>query len=325
MSALEPSEHPDRFRALAAGGKPYRKCQNYALENVCNWMVPVDDASPFCTACALNQTIPSLDAPENRIRWASIEASKRRLVYSLLELGLPVESKTDHPTKGLAFAFLANPEPAKGGATHPKVMTGHNQGLITINVAEADEVERELTRRQVHEVYRTLVGHFRHESGHYYWQRLVDQTPALARFRELFGDERADYATALERHYAEGAPADWTSRFISSYASSHPWEDWAETWAHYLHITDTLDTAGAFGVVPGKEARALIDQHVFGSLDASDANDPFDRWMRRWVWLSLVLNAMNRSMGIRDPYPFVLNRSTTDKLRFVHEVIGARR
>ena len=321
MSALEPGDSSDHFRALAASGETYRKCQNYAQENVCNWMVCADDSPSYCVACRLTKTIPSLENPENRVRWASIEASKRRLVYSLLELGLPLRSKGEDPSKGLAFAFLADPPTASVEApSDNKVMTGHNQGLITINIAEADQIERELTRRQMHEAYRTLIGHFRHESGHYYWDILLDGAPLQTRFRALFGDERQDYAAALQRHYAEGAPADWQTRFISSYASSHPWEDWAETWAHYLHIVDTLETAKSFGV-GSRDGLELIDRQLVDIIDPGASPDSFRGVLRQWVWLSLAINSMNRSMGMRDPYPFVLNRAIVDKLAFVHQVV----
>jgi hypothetical protein len=91
-----------------------------------------------------------------------------------------------------------------------------------------------------------LLGHFRHEVGHYFWDRLVATDPhQLEEFRVLFGDDRQDYGEALKRHYDEGAPANWQDTYISMYATMHPWEDFAETWAHYLHIVDTLETAGA--------------------------------------------------------------------------------
>ena len=320
MSAVEPTGREEEYRAFASPRVPYRQCRNYAQLNVCNWMVRVDDDSPYCIACRLNDTIPNLDNAANRAYWANIEASKRRLVYSLLELGLPVQNKEENP-KGLAFAFLANaPETSPDGADQ-KLLTGHNDGLITINIAEADETERELTRRKMHEAYRTLLGHFRHESGHYYWNLLVDGSPILDRFRDLFGDERKDYAEALRQHYAEGAPADWSTRFVSSYASSHPWEDWAESWAHYLHMIDTLETAKAFGVAPRDEDDGLTRRQLSEMIDCGAVPASFAAMLGDWVRLSLALNAMNRSMGMRDPYPFVLNRVLARKLALVHEVV----
>ena len=124
------------------------------------------------------------------------------------------------------------------------MVTGHADGVITLDLAESDDVHRERRRAELGEPYRTLLGHFRHEIGHYYWPILVERAGALERCRALFGDERADYGEALERHYADGPPADWAERHVSAYATMHPWEDWAETFAHYLHIRDTLQTAG---------------------------------------------------------------------------------
>jgi hypothetical protein len=323
MSSLEPTEEAELYRVIAEPEAAYRKCRNYSKDSVCNWMVPATEASPYCIACRLNEVIPSLDQPENRARWASIEGSKRRLVYSLLELDLPVRSKGEDPEHGLGFAFLANPpSPASGEPEPPKVMTGHNQGLITINISEADEIERELTRRQMHEAYRTLLGHFRHESGHYYWKILVADTPTIEAFRNLFGDERQDYDASLQQHYSAGPPADWQTRFISSYASSHPWEDWAETWAHYLHIVDTLETARAFGVTLKEDDAQRFPAQPLDVVDDA-TNDPgsFGTTLQQWVWLSLAINSMNRSMGMRDPYPFVLSKIIADKLQLVHRAI----
>jgi hypothetical protein len=312
--------------AMLALAPDSKKCRNYAIENVCNWLVAPEDDEPFCFACRLNEVIPNLAQPENRVYWARIEAAKRRLVYSLMALGLPLRPKSVDPEAGLAFAFLvgSTPDVAPGA---PPVLTGYDNGRITINVAEADDIDREQVRRQMHEQYRTLIGHLRHESGHYYWDRLIADTPRLAPFRELFGDERADYAAALATHYAGGGPADWAQRFISVYASSHPREDWAETWAHYLHMADTLETARAFGVAAHPDARALVDHELFAGGDAEPKpahapGDVFDGMLRDWVWLSLATNAINRSMGMRDANPFVLNRSVAQKLRFVHDVIA---
>ena len=57
------------------------------------------------------------------------------------------------------------------------------------------------------------------------------------------------YAAALQAHYAKGGDVGpWAERHVSAYASAHPWEDWAETWAHYLHMMDAVDTALGFGM-----------------------------------------------------------------------------
>ena len=200
------------------------------------------------------------------------------------------------------------------------MLTGHHNGVITINVAEADDVEREQRRHHLHEPYRTLLGHFRHESGHYYWDRLLQHSPRLAAFRLVFGDERADYSAALTWHYQRGAPTDWPQRFISAYASVHPWEDWAETWAHYLHMTDALETAVACGL---SRQPLRPDEPSLQPTARGDRLGAFDHMLTAWFSLTYVLNNLNRSLGWPDSYPFILSTLAIDKLRFIHETIAA--
>ena len=214
-----------------------------SMASATGWCGPTS-AEQFCAACRHNRTIPDLSQPDNLAHWRKIELAKHRLFYTLLKLRLPLATKAEDPA-GLAFDFIADRHTPHG---HIPVMTGHDNGLITINLAEADDSERERMRRQMGEPYRTLLGHFRHEIAHYYWDRLVANSPKLAEFRETFGDERQDYTGALQQHYANGPPPDWPERFVTAYASSHPWEDFAETWAHYFHMVDTLETASAFGL-----------------------------------------------------------------------------
>lgn len=302
----------------AAGfARPFRRCGNFATAAACNWLVREEEPGPYCVACRLNRTIPDLHVEENGRYWAAIEIAKRRLVSQLLALGLPVRSKeVDDPGRGLAFDFLRAPA---GG---PPVMTGHADGIITINIEEANDAVRERTRLAMHEPYRTLLGHLRHEVGHYYWDRLVADTPWHAPYRERFGDERADYAAALAANYAGGPPADWAARYISAYASSHPWEDWAETWAHYLHIVDSIDTALGFGL----DTEDLETQAV--PYTRSDLHDPshpgadaFLSFINAWLELTTVLNELSRSMGLPDFYPFVMSRAVVAKLHFIHIVV----
>ena len=175
---------------------------------------------------------------------------------------------------------------------------------------------------QLGEAYRTLLGHFRHEVGHYYWQRLVGDGAWLGPFRERFGDETADYAEAVKRHYEAGPPADWRDRHVSAYASMHPWEDWAESFAHYLHMVDTLDTARAYGLVLRPEAGSSRAAARSGKLTARRLDlQEFDDLLAGWVPLTLALNSLNRSMGLADLYPFVLSKTATDKMRFVHDLV----
>lgn len=292
----------------------YRYCDNHAYD-VCNWLVGASSPSRYCVACALNQTIPDLNKMEYRQRWSIIEAAKHRLMYTLLRMKLPLISKETDPETGLSFDFMADEQDSE-----QRIMTGHDNGLITLNIAEADDVEREMARRSMAEPYRTVLGHFRHEVGHYYWDRLIDGTPNLEPYRKLFGDERRDYGEALKIHYKEGAPPDWHEHFISSYASTHPWEDWAETWAHYLHILDTLETAYAFGL----SIKPSVVQDASG-LSATIETDPFrlenfDHIIGMWLPLVFAMNSINRSMGQPDLYPFVIPVKVIEKMKFIHEV-----
>jgi len=299
----------------AAADRAYRLCANYTGEAVCNWAVLDEDEHPLCQSCRLTRVIPDLSQPGHREAWYRLEGAKRRLVYSLLGLGLPVLNRIDDPNHGLAFEFKSDGHEPGGGP----VLTGHARGVITINVAEADDAEREKTKRALHEPYRTLLGHVRHESGHYYWERLIEGTGRLDAFREAFGDERPDYAAALQAHYDAGPPSDWQQRFVSTYASAHPWEDWAETWAHYLHMVDTLETAAACGLSLRPPRRDEPSMRKLSPDAASEA--PFDSLVERWFPLTYVLNNLNRGLGLADGYPFVLSPPAIAKLRFVHDTI----
>lgn len=299
-------------------GGVYRLCRNGRDWQTCNWMVPAGGASEYCLACDLNETIPDLDIPTNREYWFKLEQGKRRLVYSLLRLGLPVAGKRESEKKGLAFQFLQQPEYAADGGEH--VTTGHREGLITLNIAEADDLERERTRLHLNEMYRSVLGHFRHESGHYYWWRLIEDSTWLQRFRKLFGDERADYGASINSYYAQGPQPGWQDSYVSAYASSHPWEDWAESWAHYLTIVDALETAQDFGV----ELSRGGSMQLFALEDSYDAAN-VDDLLEHWLPLTYAINSINRSAGQSDLYPFVLPRPAIEKLRFLHRVIRAHR
>jgi hypothetical protein len=294
--------------------RAYRLCRNDKIEGICNWAVSAKDVNPLCGSCRITKVIPNLAEPAHRSAWYRLEVAKRRLLFTLVALGLMGHRRSD-PEQRLTFEFLADTDPD----TAP-VLTGHHRGVITINVAEADDVEREKRRAAMHEPYRTLLGHMRHESGHYYWDRLIKETKELEQFRSLFGDEQADYAAALRTHYENGAPADWHVRFVSAYASSHPWEDWAETWAHYLHMVDTLETAAACGLSlrPRRSGDPLLPEtpHPLSPRPAA-----FERLIGSWFPLTYLLNNLNRGLGLADAYPFVLSSATIIKLRFVHDVV----
>ena len=237
--------------------------------------------------------------------FALAEAAKRRLVVELSELRLPITGREEDPEFGLCFDLLSS--------EREQVMTGHDNGVITLDLAESDDVHRERLRVSMDEPYRTLLGHFRHEIGHYYFLVLAASGPPRAEFEQLFGDPDLDYQEALDRHYSQGAPAGWEEIYVSSYATMHPAEDWAETFAHYLHIRDTIDTAAAFGIAP---AGATVDRRLPG-----DAG--FDHLIRLWLPLSWALNMVNRSMGHADLYPFVLPAAVLEKMRLVHKLVAA--
>jgi hypothetical protein len=296
----------------------YRLCANYDQVSVCNWVIPADEAGEYCCSCRLNRVIPDLSVERNMVAWFRLEVAKRRMLYTLLGLGLPVVPKNGGG-EGLAFEFLE--DSADGDAA--RVLTGHDNGLITINIAEADDVHRETQRTLQKEPYRTLLGHFRHESGHYFWDRLILNSPRLEAFRSLFGDERAGYQQALDRHYSEGPPVQWEKSFISAYATMHPWEDWAESWAHYLHMVDALETAGAAGLaLRPKRADEPRMQPPPDPLNPKHRD--FDAMIESWLSLTYVLNNLSRGLGLPDSYPFVLSSPAIEKLRFIHETIGEK-
>ena len=271
------------------------RCANAGLIG-CNWVAA--EAGGLCASCALTRTRPADADAEGLRELGDAERAKRRLLFELHELGLSPD--------GLTFDLLSS-------QTEP-VTTGHADGLITLDLAEADDAHREEMRTQMGERYRTLLGHFRHEVGHFYFEVLCPDEAAKDRARPLFGDEREDYSAAMDRHYETGPPADWPERFVSAYATMHPFEDWAETFAHYLHIRDTLQTAGAYRVMVGHDAPGAVP-----------AESGFDRLVDAWLPLTYALNALNRSMGADDAYPFVLTPPVIEKLSFVHDLIRGRR
>ncbi|MET0541261.1 MAG: putative zinc-binding peptidase, partial [Variovorax sp.] len=284
------------WNRAGSDGLAYRPCINTA-EGVCNWLVPVDSPHHHCVSCRTTHTIPALTKPENRGYWAMLELAKRRLFFTLLELKLPVPNKLEDPANGLSFEFLEEV------STEMRVLTGHDEGVITLNIAEADDARREKIRLSMHEPYRTLLGHFRHEIGHYYWDRLIRNTTWIDEYRSLFGDESVDYAESLKKHYAN-PPADWPQHFISVYASSHPWEDWAETWAHYLHMVDGLETAAAWGL---GLAHALPTGPALTAQPLDfDSSEIASTVIEQWLPVSQFINAMDRSLGAHDSYPFII-------------------
>lgn len=323
VRALQPGPEAGTWilHGQADAAARWRRCGNFDTPAGCNWLVSAAEETTLCRSCRLNRTIPKLDDPDNGRWWGLIENAKRRLVAQLLGLGLPVKSKvSEDPEHGVMFDFLHSP------AEGPRVLTGHANGLITLNVEEADDSKREKIRNELHEPYRTLLGHFRHEIGHYYWDRLIAGTPWLEKFRGLFGDERQDYGAALKRNYEQGPPPNWRDQYISSYASAHPWEDWAESWANYLHVVDSLDTALSFGL-RGEDVEAEVEPFTVNDLydpNAPDAKRVISL-VNAWLQLTTVLNELARSMGQHDFYPFIMSRSVLRKLHFIQMVVKEAR
>lgn len=311
-----------------ASGRQYRACANRKDHGSCNWMITVSaddqgrDTTPtFCRACSMNEMIPDLSLPGNLPLWRSLEVAKRRCLFSLMELDLPLSGPG---MSSMRYRFLAD-TPA-----NLPVLTGHDNGLITINLAEADDIERTRLRVELDEPYRTLLGHFRHECGHYYWDVFNQSQATFApRFREVFGDERRDYSEALAQHY-DNASAAGTGRkehqrtHVSDYATMHPWEDWAESWAHYLHIIDAIETQQSLSThtnVISAAVREVALPLSSGKGTRHRAMADFEAIFALWMQASVVLNSLNRSMGLADPYPFVLHPPIKRKLRFIHDTV----
>jgi len=285
-------------------GAAYRLCGNAAAYRLCNWLIPAGESYALCFGCRFNRTIPALDRPESVPRWARLEQSKKRLFFTLLTLRLPLVNGFDDPQNGLLLDFVEDSRSDPEHYPETFLHTGYLGGVVTINVLEADDVAREAVKVEMNEAYRTVLGHLRHESGHYYWSLFAPAGDDLERFAQLFGDIGENYAAALERYYTEGPQVNWPDRCISAYASAHPVEDWAESWGHYLHIYDVLETAAANGVT-----------------DASPEHCDIRTRIEIWRSLSIILNELNRSIGLGDAYPFVVNQAVEEKLVYVDSVI----
>ncbi len=301
---------------VRADGEPglYRRCANQ-LAARCNWLIPSDDLKALCVSCRLTSVRPNDKELEAMAAFANAESAKRRLIYQLQVLGLPVIDRATDAHRGVTFEFLSSRRRA--------VTTGHEGGVITLDLSESDDAHREFVRQQLGEPYRTVLGHLRHEIAHYYWPLLVLDAGWINEFHRLFGDESEPYDVALNRHYQngvgqQGSGLDWAGSYVSQYATMHPWEDWAETFAHYLHIDAGLATAHSFGVEVGEPALSAGSSAVRNDLQLSIA--PV---VRDWLVLTLALNGVSRSLGQADLYPFVLPPRVVEKLDFVHRVVAS--
>lgn len=312
LASLEPEG--ELWRSPLLPGRSFAFCAN-AQHGACNWLIDAEThVSPYCRACRHNEVVPPIDDARDLLRWQVIERAKKRLIYSLLQMRLPLATRHQDPVHGLGFRFLDE------ALAPAPVLTGHASGIITIALTEADDAQREYRRTQFNEPYRTLLGHFRHEIGHHYWDILVRDTARHDAFRQLFGDEQHYYEESLQRYYERAAPTDWQQSHISAYATSHPWEDFAETFAHYLHLVDTTEMAAAFGIRLDPEVDEL------GELRARIAFDPYrlrdiHDLVANWVPLAALLNNLNRAVGQHDAYPFVLTPAVIEKLGFVQRLV----
>jgi hypothetical protein len=302
---------PERLKMVAIDAAPHthRTCVQRASPQACNWAIEAADPIERCRSCRLTGAASAVGAEALRSR---AEAAKRQVLYTLLQLGVPFAAKlSDADRQGLRFVW-ASPGP------DASVLTGHHDGTIVLNLNEADDAHREAARVSFGEPQRTVLGHLRHELSHYLFQRLIDGTAEIATFREHFGDERADYPQALQRHYEFGPPAEWQHRFVSAYASAHPWEDWAETCAHYLLMIEAVDTAAAWGLQLSPADGARVQP------DPAAARLPVERLVvDHWLPMARFLNAMARSLGLADSYPYLLPPPVLDKLRFVQRTLTA--
>lgn len=295
-----------------------RSCGNRDLIG-CNWLCEDNKPNSLCISCLHTNKIPSTSDSEKRARWGRLERAKRRLFYALIKFGLPLSVAPDTSAGSLHFEFLS--DEIRPDGKQKRVMTGHDRGCITINIEEADDAIREKNRTSLREPYRTLIGHFRHEVAHYYWDKLIVESDILAACRQTFGDDSQDYGEALKVYYKNGPQPDWQQSYVSAYASSHPWEDFAETWAHYFHMIDGLDTAYAYGLNP--------QPLYIGAPHLVQLEDPYhvadhDNMIEHWIPLTVAMNAMNRAMGHRDYYPFTLTSVISNKLKFIHDLIEAQ-
>lgn len=317
LSALEPRGGEmagGTWQALATPATGRRFCANAGF-NACNWTLPEDSQEAYCACCRHNRTVPDLSVPANLAPWRKLQAAQLRLFYSLHRLGLPLATRAEDPTHGLAFDVLAD---LPGG---PKAMTGHEDGVITLALSEADDAERERRRTSMGEPYRTLLGHYRHETAHHYWDILVRDGGRLDACRAVFGDDRRDYGEALQAYYKGGPAPDWQNAFVSAYATAHPWEDFAETWAHYLHIVDTLEMAAAFGMRLQLKVNRALGAEI--DVDPYRARD-IGALIEDWLPLTYAANSLNRCMGAADLYPFVLSAPAIVKLGFIHDLVQGR-
>ena len=289
----------------SASKKTYKKCTNWTEFNVCNWVLEDSSKNDLCFACQFNRVIPNQsadNAPVNNLRWLRLEKAKKRLIFSLARIGLPLKNGWGSSVEGLLFDFVES-------MGDKVVTTGYSDGIITINSLEADHVARVSAKYALNERYRTIIGHLRHETGHYYLDKF-DLPPNLKKilednFGNLFNKNLSEYNEALQSYYKNGPAENWEENYISAYASAHPIEDWAESWSHYLLIMDTLET--------------LQEEGYFDDcIDKMNITEKLEKWRS----LSSSLNQITRSLGMQDAYPFTLGKKVSEKIACVSKFIA---
>ena len=293
----------------------YVFCVN-AKDGACNWLITAEpDGDIFCVACRHDLTIPPLDDPVSLKRWQAIQRAKKRLFYSLLRLGMPLETRGENHACGLGFRFPTG-IPAKSDG----VSGGHGSGVITIALTEADDVDGEARRAATEQPHRTMLERFRQEIGRYYWDLLIAGTPRLKRFAKAFGGAGQD--RMLQTPHAPRSPQGPPRGQIRAYSTAHPRESFAESFAHYCHITDAVEVAAAFGVQsrPGRHGDKSAPAAPFDPY----ASGTIEQLLENWTSVTSLLDNFNWSMGHPDAFPFVLSPEVIERLGFIHELVHER-
>lgn len=313
IGAIHKDANGQYYCSHASCGAPLSKCHNYAVEHVCNRCTLTEkvtgETENLCDYCRFNETIPDLSVEGNREKWQRIEVAKRRLLYTLDTLNIPYGSSKEGFEVPLSFDFKGDSSKKSflwfNMSKHEQVFTGHADGKVTINIREADDIEREKARISFGEAHRTVIGHFRHEMGHYFWDLLV-KGKCEQEYVAIFADHKnPDYSTALEHYYEHGPKAGWQSHYISAYATMHSWEDFAESFAAYLDMVSVVDTAF----------------HAFSLNSLNPITASFKDIAKEYAQLGLFMNEMNRAVGLIDLVPEVHTQAILRKIEFIHDLL----
>jgi hypothetical protein len=279
-------------------------CANRNL-GICNCFANQTDSTGnvLCTYCEFTRVVPPHDSPDKFSRWRELESAKRRLLIQLSGLEFPPFASKFVPTCPLVFEFKEDTVLPDGSIE--AVFTGHENGVITINAHEADSVRREQSRVAFNEPQRTLIGHMRHEYGHFLDLCCIQGDLLRAKYVELFGDPATvDYAEAKTRYYAQGPTGNWPESYVSAYASMHPWEDFAETVNVYLDLMALAETA----------------RDQLGSNIDTSANGCVATFISELLDLAITVSEFNFDMGLNALLPERFNDEVVCKLSYVHSL-----